>query len=318
MAKEAARIFMRLSDVAAMTGSCFKLCVRKRNTFVVSLEPYQDKLVVGGKGGLYSFNGTTFSPIFTVPTYIKVLGVYNDTLYAGTLLDKPPTLYYCNGSVDNPADWHVETGFSGTLNFSGPFGSIDSFAVFNNAIYVTSGGAVYSYNGIDWSIVTIYVDVSAFLEMKVYNGKLYLATRDQAWRKPYYLGYSGFSGRVIEFDGTNWTTVFDHDYWIYSLETYGGKLYAGTANKIFTYNGTDWATSFKSSEGAYYAVSLKTYDGKIYAGMGNGYIFLDPCSETMLNDTIVVPEFQSLTILFVLMIVTLLGAIIGRKKDIRL
>lgn len=104
--------------------------------------------------------------------------------------------------------------------------------------------------------------------------------------------------------------------WVYSLETYGGKLYAGTANKIFTYNGTDWETSFHSEEGAYYAISMITYDGKIYAGMGNGYIFEDPIFETIPNQ--VVPEFPSFTILYVLMIVTLLGAIIAREEDIRL
>jgi parallel beta-helix repeat protein len=286
-------------------------------TFVVSLEPYQDKLVVGGQGGLYSFDGTAFNLVFQVPTYVKVLGVYNNTLYAGTLLDKPPTLYYCNGSVDNPADWHVDTSFSSISNFSGPFGSIDSFEVCNNTMYVTSGNKVYSFNGTNWDIAKMYDDVYAFLDIEAYNGKLYLATRDSATRCPVYQGGSGFCGRVVEFDGDNWITVLDHDYWIYSLETYGDKLYAGTANKIFTYNGTDWETSFSSEEGAYYAISLITYDSKIYAGMGNGYIFEDPSPEALLNETVVVPEFQSFMILFILIPVTLLGAIITRKKDVR-
>ena len=75
--------------------------------------------------------------------------------------------------------------------------------------------------------------------MQVYDGKLYSATRDQSWRKPMYQGGIGFSGRVIEYDGENWATMLDHDYWVFSLETYDNKLYAGTANKIFIYNGTD-------------------------------------------------------------------------------
>ena len=283
-------------------------------TYILSLEPYQDKLVIGGKGGLYYYDGTNFTLVFTVSNYIKPLGVYNNTLYAGTVLDKCPTLYYCNGSVVNPANWYVDAGFSSVLNFTGPFGSVDSFMVFNNDLYVSSGGTVYSFNGTHWSIAKIYDDVCAFLDMQVYNGKLYLATRDQAWRKPIYLGYLGFSGRVNEFDGNNWTIVFDHDYWIYSLETYDGKLYAGTANKIFTFNGTDWDVSFESSEGAYYAISLITYDGKIYAGMGNGYIFVDPSSETVQSEAIVVPEFPSTNILLLSMLTTLVATIIIKKK----
>jgi hypothetical protein len=249
--------------------------------YVLSLVPYEGKLYVGGKGALYSYNGTDFTLVFSTSGYVKMLGIYNGTLYAGTVLDNPPTLFYCNGSADNPDNWYVDTAFSIILNFSGPFGSIDSFAVYNDNMYVTSGGTVYSYNGTDWSIVTTYVDVSAFLDMKVSNGKLYLATRDQAWRKPYYLGYSGFSGRVIEFDGSNWTPVFDYNYWIYSLETYNDKLYVGTANKIFTYNGTYWKTSFNSEEGSYYAISFITFNNTIYAGMGNGCIFTDPPPENM-------------------------------------
>jgi len=243
-----------------------------------AVEPYLERLVLGGQGGLYCYDGASFSLIFSVPTYIKTLGVYNNTLHAGTMLDNPPKLYYCNGSAENPDDWHIDTGFSAILSFSGAFGSIDSFAVFNNVMYVGSGGKLYSFNGTDWSTVVSYDDVCAFLDLQAYDDKLYLATRDQGWRRPMYLGGSGFSGRVIEFDGENWTTVLDHDYWIYSLEEYDGKLYAGTANKILTYNGTSWETSFNATEGAYYAISMIMYDGKIYAGMGNGYVFADPAS----------------------------------------
>jgi len=282
--------------------------------YVTSLKPYEDKLIVGGQGGLYSFNGTTFNLIFTVQTYIKVLGIFNNTLYAGTFLDKPPTLYYCNGSADNPDNWHADTDFSVIVNFFGPFRSIDSFAEYNGNGYVTSGGTVYCYNETGWSIAKTYDDVYAFLDMQVHNGKLYLATRDQGWRTPYYMGYSGFSGRVIEFDGENWTTVFDHDYWIYSLEVYDNKLYAGTANKIYTYNGTSWEVSFNATEGAYYAISMITYDGKIYVGMGNGYIFADPAPLKAEHETIVVPEFPSTTILAVFTAVTMLAAALTKKN----
>lgn len=259
-------------------------------TFVVSLEAYEDKLIVGGKGGLYSFDETTFTLILPVSSYIKVLGVYNSILYAGTILDKPPTLYYCNGSTENPGSWHKDTAFSTVLNFSGPFGNIDSFAAYDNDMYLTSGGIVYSYNGTDWNIIKTYTDVRTYLDMKAYNGKLYLATRDQAWRKPVYQGYSGFSGRVIEFDGNNWTVILDHDYWLYSLETYHGRLYAGTANKIFEYNMTDWNLSFSSINPAQYAISFEVYDDKLFAGMGNGNIY-ECHNPTYMINILVVDEY---------------------------
>jgi parallel beta-helix repeat protein len=286
-------------------------------TFVTSLEPYGGKLVVSGKGGLYCYDGTSFSLIFSVPTYIGVLGAYNNTLYAGTMLGNPPKLYYCNGSAENSDDWHIDTGFSTTLNFSGAFGSIDSFAVYNGKMYVASGKTVYCFDGTSWSVALSYEYAYAFSDMQVYNGKLYLATRDQGWRKPIYQGGTGFSGRVIEFDGENWTTVLDHDYWIYSLGVYDGKLYAGTANKIFAYNGTSWETSFNATEGAYYALCFENYDGKIYAGMGNGCIFADPAPAKANPETIVVPEFSSNMILAVFTALTMLAAALIRKKRAR-
>ncbi|MCJ7760441.1 hypothetical protein MUP59_04785, partial [Candidatus Bathyarchaeota archaeon] len=161
--------------------------------FVTSLEPYGGKLVVGGHGGLYSYDGASFSLVFSVPTYIGVLGAYNNTLYAGTMLDNPPKLYYCDGSAENPADWHIETSFSPILNFSGAFGSVDSFAVYNGKMYVASGNTVYRFDGTSWSVALSYEYAYAFLDMQVYDGKLYLATRDLN-RIPLYMGGTGFSG----------------------------------------------------------------------------------------------------------------------------
>jgi len=181
-------------------------------------------------------------------------------------------------------------------------------------MYVSSGGTVYSYNGTQWSIAKTYDDVYAFLDMKIYNGNLYLATRDAGTRCPLYQGGSGFCGRVIEFDGNNWTIVFDHDYWTYSLETYDGKLYVGTANKIYTFNGTDWNISFNAIEGAYYAISMITFNNTIYVGMGNGYIFEDPALEITHAETPVVPELPSTTILLLLMFATLIVALVTKKK----
>jgi len=245
-------------------------------TSVTSLEPYGGKLVVGGQGGLYCYDGASFSLVFSVPTYIKVLGTYNNTFYAGTMLDNPSKLYYCNGPPENSSYWDVEPEWWSSTWSVHPCGSIDSFAVYNSTMYLCSGGALCSFNGTEWSIAKSYDDAYGFPDMQVYNGKLYLATRDQGWRKPYYKGGTAFSGRVIEFDGENWTTVLDHDYWIYSLEEYDGKLYVGTANRIYTFDGNVWDVSFCSADGACYAVSMITYDGKIYVGMGNGYIFADP------------------------------------------
>ena len=280
----------------------------------ITTKPY---LFCGGLRALYCYDSVDFTKILDVPMYIKVLGAYDNTLYAGTMLDNPPKLYYCNGLAENPAEWHVDTGFSDVLNFSGAFGSIDSFAVYGNVICVGSGGTLYSFNGTQWSTAKSYDDVCAFLDMQVYNGKLYLATRDQGWRKPLYQGGTGFSGRVIEYDGENWTSVLDHDYWVYSLEVYDGKLYAGTANKILTYNGTSWVTSFNATEGAYYTISMITYDDKVYAGMGNGYIFADPAPPKAEHKTIIVPKFPSTTILAVFMASTMLAVALTRKNRSR-
>ena len=319
-------------DFAVYNGSLYaaadnKLYVKDENswnvidttTFVTSLESFGDKLVAGGQGGLFCYDGTSFGLIFSVSTYIKVLGVYDNRLYAGTMLDNPPTLYYCNGSADNPADWHVDTGFSAILNFSGAFGSIDSYAVYDGNMYVASSDTVYCFDGTGWSVALSYEYAYAFLDMQVFNGKLYLATRDLN-RIPLYVGGSGFSGVIIEFDGENWTTVLGHDYWIYSLEEYDGKLYAGTANRIYTFNGTFWDVSFYSAEGAYYAISMINYDGKIYAGMGNGYIFADPVSEIVtaaeLPPSAAVPELSS-TAFTLLLMISSLSAIVVTKKRLR-
>lgn len=242
--------------------------------YATSLEPYEDKLYLGGQFGLYSFDGTIFNLIFPVPTYIRVLGVYNDTLYAATFLDKPPTLYYCRGGATYAANWNVDVGFATILDFAGPFGSIDSFAVYNSSMYVASGDRVFCYNGTNWSIANIgYEYAYAYMDMAVYNGKLYLATRDKPTRYPMSAGGTGFSGALIEFDGTNWATILGHDYWLYSLEVYDNKLYVGTADRIYSWDGTVWDVSFYAPEGASYAISMTTFDGALYAGIGNGYIF---------------------------------------------
>ncbi len=241
--------------------------------YTLSLAIYKGTLLLAGEGGIYSYNQRNFAQILSGSTYYKILGTYRNKLYAGTILDKTPTLYYCRGSADNPDNWHVDAGFSITLDFSGPIGSIDSSAVYKGRLYIASGGTVYSYNGVEWSIAKTYDDVHAYLDMKIYQGKLYLATRDKASRKPLYLGYSGFSGRIIEFDGNNWTTILDHDYWIYALETYERRLYVGTAGKVYEYHKESWKVSFNPIKSTQHAISLVTYKNRIYVGTSNGYIY---------------------------------------------
>jgi len=254
-------------------------------TSVLSIQNYTDgKMYVTGSGGnIYSFDGSNFTQVFSTNSqYAKMLGVYNNKLYAGTYLANPAKLYYYDGS-----SWQQDTSFASILNCSAPFCSIDSMAVNGAKMYVSSGGTIYRYDG-SWSILKQYDDVYAFQDMKVFNNKLYLATRDQSTRCPMYAGGSGFCGRVIEYDGTNWNTVFDHigndGYWMYSLEVYNGRLYTGTANKIYmTSDGTNWQLTFNSLESAQYVLALKTWNNKIYVGFGNGVMFKDD----MLEPTIV-------------------------------
>ncbi len=248
-------------------------------TSVLSIQNYTyGKMYVTGSGGkIYSFDGSNFNQVFdTQSQYSKMLGVYNSRLYAATYLASPAKLYYYDGS------WHEDTAFSSILVCPAPFCSIDSMVVNGTKIYVGSGGKIYSYDGSSWNIIKDYSDVYAYQDMKVYNNKLYLATRDQSTRCPYPQG-NGFCGRVIEYDGTNWNTKFDYNYWMYSLEVYNGRLYAGTANKIYMYDGNNWQLTFNSLEEAQYALVLKAWNNRIYVGFGNGIMFKDD----MLEPTII-------------------------------
>jgi hypothetical protein len=248
-----------------------------------SLQSYGDKLYIAGSSGkIYSYDGSTFTEVYnTNSQYAKTLAVYNNKLYAGTYLAKPVKLYYFDGNT-----WQEDTGFSNILYCPSYICSIDSMGVYNGKMYLGgSSGKIYRYDGSTWSILKTYDDVYAFQDMKVFNGKLYLATRDQSTRCPMYIGSSGFCGRVIEYDGTNWKTVLDysyptyHDgYWIYSLEEYHGKLYAGTADKIYMWDGNyqnNWQLTFNSATGAQYALVMKTWNDRIYVGFGNGVIEKD-------------------------------------------
>jgi hypothetical protein len=275
---------------------------------ILSLQSYDGKLyVAGGPGKVYTYDGSAWSsePVLSIDEpytteYLRMLGVYNNTLYAGSYLDKPVLLYYCNGSCDNSSNWHLDTDFNSIITpiCGGPFCSIDSMGVYNGKMYLSVAGILFVYNG-SWSILNQNTETYSVSGMKVYNSKLYLATRDSNSRCPYYQGYSGFCGRVIEFDGTSWNTVFDHTgsntregYWMYSLEVYNGRLYAGTANRIYMWDGIpghDWQLTFNSVSGAEYVLALKTWNSKIYAGFGNGVVAKDDMLEP-LNISVLSPQ----------------------------
>jgi hypothetical protein len=251
------------------------------------LKSYGGKLYVAGSPGyVYSFDGSNWSsnPVLNMSgaygTYISMLGNYSNRLYVGSYLDYPAKLYYCDGSCDNSSNWHLDTSFASILYCPVPFCSIDSMGVYNGKMYLAAGGTIYTYNS-TWSVLKDNNDYSV-MDMKVYNNKLYLATRDANSRCPMYAGYSGFCGRVIEYDGTNWRTVFDHigsnyrdGYWMYSLEVYNNKLYAGTAERIYMYDETSWQLTFDSIQGAQYALVMKAWNSKIYVGFGDGVMFKD-------------------------------------------
>jgi hypothetical protein len=259
---------------------------------VLSLKSYNGKLYVAGSTGkVYTYDGSSWSsePVLNIDEpysteYLRMLGNYSNRLYAASYLDYPALLYYCDGSCDNPSNWHQDLAFNNTLICPAPFCSIDSMEVYNGKMYLSSGGTIYRYDG-SWNVQKQYDDAS-FSDMKVFNGRLYLATRDGSTRCPMDAGGSGFCGRVIEYDGTNWKTVFDHDYWIYSLGVYHNRLYAGTANKIYmSSDANNWQLTFNSLEGAQYALALKTWNDKIYVGFGNGVMFKDDLLEITTTTT---------------------------------
>jgi len=132
-------------------------------------------------------------------------------------LDNQPKLYYCEGSPENPANWHIDTEFSSILGSSGPFSSIDSFAVYDDTMYLSSGKKLYSFNGTDWSIAKSYDDVYAFLDMQVYDDKL----------------YAGTANKIYAYNGTSWEASFNATegaYYAISMITYDGKIYVGMGN----------------------------------------------------------------------------------------
>jgi hypothetical protein len=199
----------------------------------------------------------------------------------------------------------LDTDFNSIITpiCGGPFCNIDAMGVYNGKMYLNVAGILFVYNG-SWSILNQNAETYSVSGMKVYNSKLYLATRDQNTRCPMYEGYSGFCGRVIEFDGTNWNTVFDHTgsntregYWMFSLEVYNGRLYAGTANRIYMWDGIpghDWQLTFNSVSGAEYVLALKTWNNKIYAGFGNGVVAKDDMLEP-LNISVLSPQNTTYT-----------------------
>jgi hypothetical protein len=265
---------------------------------VLSIQNYTDgKLYVTGSGGkIYSFDGSTFNQIFDTGaqySYARMLGIYNGKLYAATYLAYPSKLYNCSGSCDISSNWNQDLGFKSILVCSPPFCSIDSMGVYTGKMYLTSDGTIYQYDGNSWSILKTYSDVSSFTSMKVYNNKLYFTTIDSFSRCPMDQGYSGFCGRVILYNGTNWNTVFDHrssnykdGYWMYSLEVYNGRLYAGTADRIYmTSDGNNWQLTFDSVQGAQYAMVMKTWNNRIYVGLGNGAMFKDDMLEPTTTTT---------------------------------
>jgi hypothetical protein len=275
--------------------------------YIISMQAYEDvndnKLYwAGGGEKIYSYDGSTWIEVFDPGNtyfivYMKMLGVYDGKLWAGNLLSNDSKIYYCDGSVDDcdvSTNWHEDTGFSEIFTCPPPFCSISSMGVYNGKMYIGAVGKIYVYDDVNgWENLSDFpTDVYSYMEMKVYNNKLYLATRDQPTRCPSYQGYIGFCGRVLEYDGINWTTSFDYiggwnnSYWIFSLEKYNNRLYAGTDGKIYMYDGSTWELSLekifdtvpgKSFSDSYTTpcMTLKTWNNRIYAGWGNGIIFKD-------------------------------------------
>jgi hypothetical protein len=140
--------------------------------------------------------------------------------------------------------------------------------VYNGKMYVSSAEKIYQYDGSSWGIIKQFTDVARIGDMKTYNNKLYIATTDVGSR----CIDTSFCGRIIEYDGTNWNTILDHNgsggYWMFSLEVYNNKLYAGTANKIYVYDGASGYLSFDNVAGAQYVLSLKTWNTNLYGGTG--------------------------------------------------
>jgi subtilisin family serine protease len=280
---------------------------------IPSTTVYEGKLYVGGQGPsksytvdsgtVYTYDGSAWNNVLnTTSNYAVMLGNYSNKLYVGTMFGTA-NLYFCNGSCDNPANWNIDAQFM-SLNPCADvipyFCSINSFGVFNNKLYLSTGKNAFSFNGTSWSKVTSKNDfflydlfndtsIGSISAPILYNGNYYVLTKDSPQYKcPIYQGGSGFCGRVWKYNGT-WNVVLDHNYNLLSQEVYNGRLYVGTANKIFMYDGYAWNLTWSSTSGAEYVLALKTWNNKIYAGMGNGVVAKDDMFEP-LNVTILSPK----------------------------
>lgn len=200
-----------------------------------------------GDNEVWSWNGTTWTKIGGDAINS---GFTNTHTHVNTLLYSGSTLY---------------AGLTGT----GASGEMWSW---NGSAWTRFGG---NYINKSWG----FYNLQSVEALKTHNGKLYAGT-----------GYTvAGNAMVLEYDGSTWTIVGGqgvNSSWaagtfetVFSLQSYGGNLYAGlgsTANdaEVWRYNGSTWTQvggdSLNSgwTTGFENVQSMAAYDGYLYAGLG--------------------------------------------------
>ena len=254
-----------------------------------------DKLYVGtySSGKILSFNGTTWELATETPEFwVKSLGVYNNSLFAGT---------WSNANVyvtDNTTAWDTSTSFSG---LGRQF--VHALTTFENNLYVGVGdndSSIRRFNGTVWDVATTftqYPSPSDVHSLYVYNnslfagtddgGHIYISANGSSWieandkidppsktitsfasyNNSLFAGGEDDASVYVTNDGLNWNLSSDFSPInnIHDLASFGNNLYAGSsASDIYRFNGTVWdiATTFSESD----IYSLNVYNNSLFAG----------------------------------------------------
>lgn len=191
-----------------------------------------------------------FATVFRTSQVPLSLEVYKNSLYIGC---EAGELYRYQNNVG------ILVGEYGAGS------DIPVLEIFNGLLHVAHGDDVHTTDSIGFPINTIFTAPGNILDLKTFNGELFVAVND---------------GTIYRWDGTTLTLSFTTgEGSTQVLEVYNNRLYAGTdtSAKIFQFNPVDstWSLSFTPAGGdASGFRSMKVFKGRLLAGTtANGKIY---------------------------------------------
>jgi len=215
------------------------------------LKVYNGSLYVASSKKVYrydsTFNWTSIDGSFTRWS-ISSLGVYNNTLYAGTSIG---SIYRYNS--DN--DWTYIASI-------GTWKKVYDFIVFNDALYAASIGKIYRRNtDSNWVDISNSGGFGITYSLEVYNDKFYAGSNN---------------GKVHVYNSdNNWSEVgnLGHDGinnvpYVESLVVYNNSLYAGTCclGELYRYEGGNTWDGLGSIGSGARIQSLVVYNDSLFVG----------------------------------------------------